>query len=138
PFILYAASSNADGFLLLLLRSDDGGAVWKPLGSSPSFLPELLNPTQTDRTLRDECGNLGNGWNNSIAVCPFNPDLVALAWRYDGGCFISEDGGDKWRRTDQSRHTHSDNHVVVFDPRDQNGDTLYVASDGGVALLPDR
>ncbi len=137
PKRIYAASANIDGFLLLLLRSDDGGINWKALGSSPLFLPKLVNPTQPGNTLRDDCGNQGDDWNNSIAVCSFNPDLVALAWRYEG-CFISEDGGNTWRRTEKSKHLHSDIHSVIFDPFDSNGDNIYLASDGGVALLPNR
>jgi hypothetical protein len=137
PMRMYAASANVDEALLLLLRSDDGGQNWHALGASPQFLPDLVNPTQAGRTLRDDAGNQGNGWNNAIAAAPHDPKVVALAWRW-AGCFVSENDGDTWRRTEESAHLHEDTHMVTFDARDPAGTRIYVASDGGVALLPDR
>src|SRR5262249_3745053 len=66
PNRMYAASSNTAGALLVVLRSNDAGATWDALGASPTFLPDLVNPTKPGNTLRDDAGNQGNGWNNAI------------------------------------------------------------------------
>jgi hypothetical protein len=57
------------------------------------------------------------GWVRSVTVDPANPGrLYASA---EGGTFVSNNGGDRWSRTDPSLDLTSTTALIV-DPRDSN------------------
>lgn len=127
PNVMFAASARTDGRLLQVVRSADGGRTWRLCGTNIRG-SELLG------TLLTWPGAQGNRWNNCIAVAPDDPNLVALGWQ--GGPFISQDGGQSWDDQPRSPHLHSDLHALLFSRRTAPGNrTLYVGSDGGMASI---
>jgi photosystem II stability/assembly factor-like uncharacterized protein len=92
-----------------IFASGNGGDVWYPLPSTE--------------------GVSYNEWCTLIAV---NPD--DHKWIYAGGVGLQySDDGFNFSATSG---THSDHHVLVFDPNNSN--TCYVACDGGVYKSTDR
>jgi hypothetical protein len=127
PNVVFAACARSDGRLLQVVRSVDGGQSWQlcstNIRGSDLFGSLLVWP-----------GGQGTGWNNSIAVAPYDPNLVALGWQ--GGPFISQDGGQSWEDQPRSPHLHSDLHALLFSKKTTAGNrTLYVGSDGGMASI---
>src|SRR5262249_15695899 len=51
----------------------------------------------------------------------------------------SQDGGSTWDRgnSDTDPHVHDDVHALIFDSADPTGRTLFVGSDGGLAVTRD-
>lgn len=122
--------------------STDDGKTWVKLNASPDGIP--VNAVATDpkrpnylyvatiqafylsrdggRTWNRRGGNLPLGNFTSILIDPNNTDTIILssALENDGGIFISEDAGMKWKRFDSkdlklpSRRIWS----LVFDPND--------------------
>lgn len=113
-----------------VLRSNDGGKNWRVTGK------KVLN--RSDPLFGDPTKNLpGNqqDWNNCITIAA-DPRRVALGWR--GGYFVSNDAGSTWTMTSADPpHLHSDLHALAFDQFDGTQNTLYVCSDGGLAVTTD-
>jgi len=123
-----------------VLISQDGGYAWKPCGPH-GLVAESVNFSPPGG---DIPGGTQGGYNICIAVSPADPNTMALGWR--GGPWIGrntpsaftwEEHGDDSSAHGGSSHLHSDVHAVYFDPRDTSGRTMYVATDGGVALTRD-
>lgn len=129
----YAVSSDRDGFVATVFRSDDGGNSWSPL------TPRLMNTSPTNPDFRSTAGPQGNNSgrpNNCIAASRVDRDTVVIGWRHEG-VFVSTDKGRRFRVTDDSAHVHSDIHTVYFDPTDPAGTALYVGGDGGLVRMGD-
>ncbi len=113
-----------------VFRSKDGGKNWQATGSKVT--------NRSDPLFGDPTKNLpGNqqDWNNCITISA-DPRRVALGWR--GGYFVSNDAGSTWTMTSaDAPHLHSDIHALAFDQFDGTQTTLYVCSDGGLAVTPD-
>jgi hypothetical protein len=122
PSVLYAVSSTQDLALGALLRSVDGGRSWV-----------LLSPTVNEKPLSLFAGHQGD-YNNCIAVAPTQGNFVAIGWQ--NGTFVSHDGANTFAQLSGSS-LHSDVHGLTFDPTDVSGRTLYIGSDGGVAITRD-
>ncbi|MFI5449039.1 MAG: WD40/YVTN/BNR-like repeat-containing protein [Candidatus Bathyarchaeia archaeon] len=141
---MYAVSASqlADQ-MLAIHRSQDGGKTWQLAGGS------LIGSPDPKYTIVSAAGN--QAWyNQSVAVSPTNPDLVAVAFR-NSSPFISSDGGNSWRvfKPTWSQNQgvtslsvnvpdlHGDLHSVYFDPSDPNGKRLFIAGDGGIVEVED-
>ena len=122
PSVVYAVSSTEFLTLGPLLRSADGGRSWV-----------LLTPAVGGTPLSNLAGAQGD-YNNCIAVAPTEGNFVAVGWQ--GGTFVSHDGGNTFVQFSND-NLHSDVHGLTFDPTDASGRTLYIASDGGVAVTRD-
>jgi len=122
PTVLYAVSSSEFLTLGPLLRSGDGGRSWV-----------VLNPTVDGQPLSIVARAQGD-YNNCIAVAPTEGNFVAVGWQ--AGTFVSHDGGNTFLQF-RNDNLHSDVHGITFDPADASGRTLYIASDGGVAVTRD-
>lgn len=124
--VCYAACASADGRLMEIVRSEDGGNIWKMCGTA------LEN--QPPGALLSSAGEQGARWNNCIAVASYDANLVAVGWQK--GIFFSIDGGRHWKHPDEETHLHADLHAVRFDPLPEPGmRTILIGSDGGVARL---
>ena len=127
PKHLYAACSEQDGRLKMILRSQDGGRRWGITGYR-------LDGVAASKDLRGVAGDQGDGWNNCIAVMPSNPAYVAFGWV--PGVFVSRDGGQRWRLMTGEPHLHADIQILRFKPTTPDfKHHLYVGSDGGLALV---
>ena len=136
---MYAISSDNEGYVYVVLHSTDGGKSWSSTGISIDGAPNGYQ-------FKYVPGNAGNGVNNTIAVSPVNPKLVAFGWRR--GPFISTDGGGTWHAAGMhwtnrpndpeysTPHLHADLHGLYFDPNDARHQRLYIGSDGGLAMTP--
>jgi hypothetical protein len=122
PAVLYAVSATDQDTLGAMLRSNDGGRSWT-----------LLSPIVNGQPLAALAGKQGS-YNNCICVAPTQGEFVAVGWQ--NGTFVSHDGGATFVRYTGSA-LHSDVHSLTYDPRDAAGRTLYIGSDGGVALTRD-
>jgi hypothetical protein len=133
PSRLYAACSDRDGRLMVVLRSDDGGATWNECGTK-------LTGGAKGNLLKNAGGQGDEGWSNCIGASPFARDLVALGWQW--GPFVSDDGGQTWYQAEGGNH--ADHHATYWDPRmaltldGVSGERLYVCSDGGIVCTDDR
>ena len=109
---LYAAvESAANGGLLGLYRTTDGGATWTPTGVVPSTV---------------SCN--GQCWYDLVlAVDPSNVNTLFLG---TVGLAKSTDGGATFR--DVTEFMHVDQHAVAIDPR--NGGAVWAGNDGGAYL----
>jgi hypothetical protein len=69
-------------------------------------------------------------------VAPSDAERVVIGWI---NAWFSEDGGSTWdrRSSDDDPHVHDDVHAVIFDAADPGGRTVFVGSDGGVAVTRD-
>jgi photosystem II stability/assembly factor-like uncharacterized protein len=125
-----------------VIVSTDDGKTWAKMNATPDGVPVSSIATDPKRPnyiyvgtihgfylSRDggrswirRGGNLPLGNFTSILIDPLNPDtlIIASALEQDGGIFISEDAGMKWKRFDSkdlklpSRRIWS----LVFDPQD--------------------
>jgi hypothetical protein len=111
--VMYAVSDGSNDTIFNVLQSHDGGLNWSTVNIPP-------NP-----------GNQGS-YNNCIDVNPSNSQMVAIGWR--GGPFVSSDGGNSWS-TLSGDGLHSDLHAVHFPGFPEDGNALFVGSDGGIVLL---
>jgi hypothetical protein len=133
PQNMYAVSSKPDGWMQAVLRSQDGGQNWQVLDTKVQGRDVSLTAPPPD----DPAGGQGE-YNNCIAVCPTNPNLVVIGWR--SGPWFSQDKGITWnlpRNDSNYRQIHSDLHAIAFEPSDPSGRTVYVGNDGGVMVTPD-
>lgn len=109
-----------------LVASADGGRTWTAL--APTVVSE-----RPGVMLASVAGQQG-GYNNCIGVSPVDPDTVAVGWQ--AGTWLSSDGGRVFHHLD-SVHLHADVHALAFEPADRSGATLYIGSDGGLAVTTD-
>lgn len=129
---MYASASSADGKVLAVLASYDGGLNWANAnvgGGGVSIGENVVS-------LGSAAGQQGNSRNNCIAVSPANPNQVALGWVK--GPFVSQDSGWNWSQRSQGPHVHADQAAVVFDPYDPTGQRMFVASDGGIIVTTNK
>lgn len=139
PNVCYATCAIPDGRLMQVVRSEDGGSVWKRCGTA---LEDAAPGALLAAGLLAGAGEQGHRWNNRIAVAPYDADLVAFGWQptpdWAAGPFLSVDGGRHWRHAGEGgTHLHSDFHALRFtaDPAPAGGRILYLGSDGGVASI---
>lgn len=134
PSRLYGSASDDNGRLMIVVRSDDGGATWDACGT------KLMGGATGD--IVKNAGEQGNdGWNNCVGASPFDSDLVAFGWQF--GPFVSDDGGATWYQAEGPNH--ADHHCVAWDPRlavkiagGTTSERIYVCSDGGIVSSDDR
>ena len=131
---MMAVIAAPDGWMMAVLRSEDGGQNWRRLKTSaPSKVDGRGVPLES-RPPDDPAGGQGD-YNNCIAVSPLDPSLVVIGWR--NGPWFSSDGGLTWRlpkSNETDRHLHEDLHGLAFHP---DGQTLYVGCDGGIVVTHD-
>jgi hypothetical protein len=136
-----AADRDANGQILYILASDNGGELWS------------LCDTKFDAAYHgsDEFITFFGNWNNggrhkTISVDPGDPNVVAFSWLRAaissnggatwiplGGAWTPDDG--LWHYYPQAAGLHEDTHAVCFD--DSTPHKIYVLSDGGVAESAD-
>jgi hypothetical protein len=134
-FALTADFNNATIYRTVI--SSDGGATWSNTGNL------VVNNPLNNGALWENGGiSGGQGWYvNCIAVAPTKVDndhiTVAIGW--SSGYFLSSDSGSTWTQIAESSsaHLHADVHGLTFDPTDLSSRTLYIASDGGLAITRD-
>lgn len=139
PNNLYALSMDDKGTPNAVLRSTDGGKTWNGCGVPLDYPKTDLGPqTITNVKL---VGNAASGGRvHRINVSPVNPELVAFGLL---NAYYSADGGSSWKILGgwdwqtKCPSLHSDVHAVCFDPNDETGQRMLVASDGGVAVTAD-
>lgn len=135
PSRMYASSSDSHGNMVALLGSEDGGATWSALPGT------LTNPSPTQSSVYDVCHGQGNDWDrpcNALgAGANADEGRIAIGWR--AGPLLSGDGGHTFALVAQQEvpHLHGDFHCMLFDPYDQNGNRIFIGSDGGIAMTPD-
>ncbi len=142
PDTLYVLYGSSYGFWIGLYRSDDSGNTFtKSSGSaappsSDARVPAVFSfstPNILGRRMATEVTNnfdSQSDYDLAMAVSPTDANVVLV-----GGIdiFRSGDGGKTWTRSSNwlarggSHYTHADIHMLAF-----NGNTLVVASDGGV------
>jgi hypothetical protein len=129
PNQLWGVISRASGkqHIAAVVRSTQAGRSWQVVNGMVGAGSNLM-------TLSDAAGEQGD-YNNCIAVSPVAPNTVLIGWQ--GGVFLSTDGGNKYVGWGTGGHLHSDVHAIYFDPRDPTGKTIFVGSDGGVAQTKD-
>src|SRR5262249_6203993 len=96
-----------------VLRSETGGATWELATIPPSH------------------GEQGS-YNMCIAAHPSDRQVVVLGWQI--GVFVSTNKGDSW---DLRSAPHRDQHALTFSERGPGEFSLFVASDGGLAISSD-
>lgn len=125
-----------------VMVSTDDGKTWAKVNATPEGTP--ISSIATDpkrpnyiyvgtihgfylsrdggRTWMQRGGNLPLGNFTSILIDPNNPDtlIIGSALENDGGIFISEDAGMKWRRFDSKELKLPSRRIwsLVFDPHD--------------------
>ncbi len=131
PSVLYAQAADANGRVLGVFRTDDGGNSWT---SAPS---QYFHYTRKIGNIASEY-EVQMTYNNAIAVHPTNSDHVLC-----GGVdlHLSEDGGKTWRlvtRWEQDRgkpdYAHADHHAILM-PAAKPG-RVYDMNDGGMDVRP--
>jgi hypothetical protein len=135
---LYALSMDAKGTPNAVLRSIDGGKTWNVTGAALDYTKTDAGP-QTITNVNLVGNAASGGWVHRISVSPGNPELVAFGLLQ---AYYSTDGGSSWKILggwDWGKHPslHADVHAVCFDPNDETGQRMFVASDGGVAVTSD-
>ncbi len=117
PDVMYVSFSDIYGELYAFYKSTDGGQTWTDITSD---VPEYL---------------CGQGWyDQALEVHPLDEDIVYAGGvhNYGSSCSYglirSTDGGNSWDEIAGSV-IHPDIHDLAFSP---SGDTLWVASDGGI------
>lgn len=107
PDRVYASvARDSDNRLLGIFRTTDAGRTWDDISPGTNHLGE-------------------QGWyNNVIAACPTNPDIVLA-----GGVVLlrSTDGGDNWTNLGVAV-VHVDQHAIAWSP---DGASVWVGNDGG-------
>jgi hypothetical protein len=130
----------ADGVYVVVVSSD-GGSTWSPCGPNAKVIESVQfrgDPGSTQKVVA------GWAYNISLAVSPSDPNIVALGWRHGpwigtntGATFTWEEHGPEGSVSNPTGHIHSDTHGLHFDIHDLQGQTLYVCTDGGVAVTRD-
>jgi hypothetical protein len=126
PAHVYAAIEDADGSILGLFHSRNGGDTWQKR-SVPS---ELIDPPDPLKIA---------WWALALDVHPENPAIVVLGMV---NMILSRDFGRTWSRILDweafdagDRSQHADQHVALLDLG--NAHNLWVANDGGIAVATD-
>lgn len=125
-----------------VLVSHDDGKTWTRTGGAVDNIPVSsikTDPTRPDlvyvgtvqtfyvskdggKSWNRRGGNLPLGNYNSILINPNNPDEIILAssLESDGGIYISNDAGNRWRRVDTKDMRLPSRRVwaLAFDPQD--------------------
>jgi hypothetical protein len=113
-----------------VLKSTDKGLTWTWV-AAPTAIGGLFQGTGPQMT-----SDGGQGWyNHGLAVDPTNPLRIVVGSNL--ALYRSTDGGTSWTQLTHwygngHPYTHADNHATAW----SNG-TLYVANDGGLAILRD-
>ncbi len=104
------------------------GVIYKSINAGYNF-------SEVNYKIFTNCNGTGGDayqWNYDLClyVSPVNPEIVFWGikdlWRStNGGSSFSSVGG-------YSGYVHADIHNLAFDPNDNNGNTIYVGSDGGI------
>jgi photosystem II stability/assembly factor-like uncharacterized protein len=94
PNIAYAGSGSA------IYRSEDAGVSWTQMTAGDIWGPPGVRA----------------GWPIDLQCDPFNPNRL-FANNYQGGAFLSEDGGSTWTNASQG-YTGAQMFNIVVDPRD--------------------
>jgi hypothetical protein len=148
PSIMYAVfASSKDNSIYRILRSDSGGASWRPLRTLgdrvaetrlASIAPDLPDPGFDN----DNMAGFTGFYTNCIAVGFHDSNEVGIGWA--NGPWLTSNASEvlsRWTlRYDESNspHVHGDIQFILFDPSDPSGNTIYVASDGGLMFTRDR
>jgi hypothetical protein len=122
PERMYAVAEAADGMILAVLSSHDGGATWGT----------------TQMPNRGLAGRQG-AFHQCIAVSPQRPDIVVIGWQASGP-FWSEDGAQSWRqphKPEAADHLHADLHTLCLGRNPGGPEPLYVGGDGGIVVTRD-
>jgi hypothetical protein len=151
PSIMYAvfATTKADpiaNHIYRILRSDDGGGSWRPLRTLGERVAEgrlaPLAPDVLDPAFNDNLAGFTGFYTNCIAVGFHDSNQVGIGWA--NGPWLTSNASDVLSRwvlayeEANSPHVHGDIQFILFDPADSSGNTIYVASDGGLMLTLDR
>jgi hypothetical protein len=146
PSIMYAVFAGLNNSIYRILRSDSGGASWRPLRTlgdrvaSNRLAP--LAPDNLDPNFNDYMAGVTGMYTNCIAVDFHDPNLVGIGWA--NGPWLTSNASDAlsfWRlayEDTNSTQIHPDIQCIVFDPTDPSGNTLYVGCDGGLTFTLDR
>jgi hypothetical protein len=143
--VIYAISASSGGTIYAILRSQDGGKSWfEPYDQNdtdPTAAPLVYSRFNSgiSGSLFVNAGVQGS-YNQAIAVSPADKNGLTLAVGWQTGSYVSTDGGSFWelmQGSDLGNQLHSDVHGLYFDPFDSKGQTLYVCSDGGLAVTRD-
>jgi hypothetical protein len=108
PNVVYASlARNNDNNLLGVFRSTNAGVTWTN-----------VSPPAADLG--------GNGWyNNVIAVCPTNANLVLLGWT---NLLRTTNGGASWSKI-STPQVHADHHALAWSA---DGAAVWNGNDGGL------
>jgi hypothetical protein len=123
-------------FIYAVVSSKDGGATWFPVGPKHKVAESVDFPKDHDPKAP---GSTQGGYNMSIAVSNASPDTIALGWRSGPWIGRNKPGAFAWEQHDDvsTPHIHADAHGMQFDPRDPQGRSLYMCSDGGIIFTTD-
>ena len=113
---MYAAFADAEGLLLDVYKSENGGENWQQ------------TPTQPPKAMWDDYG----WWFGKIWVSPQSPNKIYLAGI---DLYASPDGGESWRNVSYP-NVHVDQHALCFNPLIPN--QIFVGNDGGVYRSDDE
>jgi photosystem II stability/assembly factor-like uncharacterized protein len=126
------------------LVSRDNGATWQRVGGAANGIPVMAIATDPKKpeviyvgtaqtlyvsrdggaTWRQRGGNLPVGSYSTILINPENTEevFVGSSLEKDGGIFVSNDYGNRWRRIDSKDWRLPSRRVwtLAFDPRDTN------------------
>jgi photosystem II stability/assembly factor-like uncharacterized protein len=150
PAVAYAGTGQGEALAALgvgLLRSDDGGASWRPLAADEllgaGFFDLLVDPADPDRLLAATTAGLlgsadgGAGWERRLAGRCWTVSAGAGGELLAGdelGLHRSEDGGATWRRLPLASAPESLDRVAVA--HGASGRVAYVFAAGeGVGHL---
>ena len=109
-----------------VLKSADKGATWTWVAA----------PTIGGGLFQGPSGDGGQGWyNHALGVDPSNANRLVVGANL--ALYRSMDGGASWTQLTHwtgngHPYTHADNHATAW-----SGGTLFVANDGGLAILRD-
>ena len=141
PAVVYAAVFQAEGYVIALFRSNDGGAHWQEIRTVLIGAPDGDETATLAVFARND---IAGGPLKRITVHPLAPDTVSFS-----GClgFISEDGGQNWLALGgkwdspgvssawhylPSPHLHVDHHTIIFSPTSTQPNRIFAATDGGL------
>ncbi|MFN3323559.1 MAG: hypothetical protein ACK5AZ_08695 [Bryobacteraceae bacterium] len=115
--IAYAATPQA------FLRSEDGGQTWRVVSGEGGSSSDGYGPP-----------GIRTGIPVDIQVDPRNPNRVFVN-NYNGGNFLSEDGGRTWQVASKG-YTGAQIHIVAVDPGDP--DRVFAGGRSGLFRSDDR
>jgi len=138
PDYVYTTISNAQGCLVSIWRSTNGGDTWTRIvqGGAPFILDPFNQPTGTP----GQCQ--GQGWyDHTLAINPADENKIYIGgitlytWGSGTGGLkkankIETEGGNFF----DPQYIHADIHKIIFSPHDPTGNTMFIGSDGGVTF----